>query len=98
VGTEGTCSRGLLDTTILRSVEVRAEFTVYPFRAGEDPPAYVHAAIEAMNAAGLNVEVAVLGQVVTGEAKVVLEALRQAQAAALEAGATRIAVNLERRP
>jgi uncharacterized protein YqgV (UPF0045/DUF77 family) len=77
-------------------MEVRAEFTVYPFRAGEDPPAYVKAAIEAMNSAGLKVEVTVLGQVVTGEAEVVLEGLRQAEEAALEAGATRVAVNLER--
>ena len=79
-------------------MEVRAEFTVYPFLAGEDPPPYVHAAIDALRSAGLKVEVGLLGQVVTGEAALVLEALRQAQAAALEAGATRVAVNLERQP
>jgi len=79
-------------------MEVRAEFTVYPFRAGEDPPAYVQAAIDALAVAGLNVEVGLLGQVVTGDAEVVLEALRHAQAAALDAGATRVAVNLEREP
>jgi uncharacterized protein YqgV (UPF0045/DUF77 family) len=79
-------------------MEVRAEFTVYPFLAGEDPPAYVHAAIDALRSAGLKVEVGLLGQVVTGEATVVLEALRQAQTAALDAGATRVAVNLERQP
>jgi uncharacterized protein YqgV (UPF0045/DUF77 family) len=77
-------------------MDVRAEFTVYPFRAGEDPPAYVRAAIESLEAAGLSVEVGLLGQVVTGEADVVLQALRAAQSAALEAGATRVAVNLER--
>jgi uncharacterized protein YqgV (UPF0045/DUF77 family) len=77
-------------------MDVRAEFTVYPFRAGEDPPAHAQAAIEALKAAGLSVEVGLLGQVVTGEADVVLEALRAAQSAALEAGATRVAVNLER--
>lgn len=79
-------------------MEVRAEFTVYPFRAGDAPPAYVQAAIDALNAAGLKVEVGLLGQVVSGEAEVVLEALRHAQAAALDAGATRVAVNLERQP
>jgi uncharacterized protein YqgV (UPF0045/DUF77 family) len=79
-------------------MEVRAEFTVYPFLAGEDPPDYVHAAIDALRSAGLKVEVGLLGQVVTGEADVVLEALRQAQTAALAAGATRVAVNLERQP
>jgi uncharacterized protein YqgV (UPF0045/DUF77 family) len=77
-------------------MEVRAEFTVYPFLAGEDLPAYVEAAIDSLRSAGLKVEVGPLGQVVTGEAGVVLEALRQAQAAALDAGATRVAVNLER--
>ena len=79
-------------------MEVRAEFTVYPFLAGEDPPTYVHAAIDALRSAGLKVEVGLLGQVVTGEAALVLEALRQAQAAAMDAGATRVAVNLEREP
>lgn len=79
-------------------MDVTAEFTVYPFLAGEDPPVYVQAAIDALKAAGLRVEVGLLGQVVTGEAGAVLEALRAAQAAALEAGATRVAVNLERRP
>ena len=79
-------------------MEVRAEFTVYPFRAGEDPPAYVKAAIDTLKEAGLSVEVGLLGQVVIGEADLVLEALQAAQSAALEAGATRVAVNLEREP
>ena len=74
---------------------IRAEFTVYPFREGEDPPAYVHAAIGALRSAGLPVEVGPLGQVVTGEAGDVLEALRAAEEAALAAGASRVAVNLE---
>jgi uncharacterized protein YqgV (UPF0045/DUF77 family) len=76
-------------------MDIRAEFTVYPFREGEDPPPYVHAAIDAVRGAGLIVEVGLLGQVVRGEAGEVLEALRAAQQAALEAGATRLAVNVE---
>jgi len=77
-------------------VEIRAEFTVYPFRPGEDPPTYVQVAIDTLKSAGFSVEVGLLGQVVTGELDSVLEALRAAQAAALGAGATRLAVNLER--
>lgn len=76
-------------------MRIRAEFTVYPFREGEDQPTYVRAAIEALQSAGLSVEVELLGQVVIGEADDVLEALRAAEAAALESGATRVAVNLE---
>ena len=69
---------------------------MYPFREGEDPPAYVQAAIDALKDEGLSVEVGLLGQVVHGEAGLVLHALRSAQEAALGAGATRLAVNLER--
>ena len=76
-------------------MQIRAEFTVYPFRPGEDPPRYVQAAIDTLQGAGLPVEVGLLGQVVTGDAVQVLEALRAAQEAALDAGATRLAVNLE---
>ena len=79
-----------------RRVEIRAEFTVYPFREGEDPPRHAQAAIDTIREAGLSVEVGLLGQVVTGEAERVLEALRDAQRAALAAGAMRLTVNLER--
>lgn len=74
---------------------VRAEFTIYPFREGEAPPKHVQAAIEELRTAGLDVEVGVFGQVVTGEGDVVLEALRAALGAAVAAGATRAVVNLE---
>ena len=77
-------------------MEVRAEFSVYPFEEGEAPPAYVQIAIDTLTAAGLAVEVGPFGQVVVGETSTVLGALRDAQAAALEAGATRVAVNLVR--
>ena len=77
-------------------MQIRAEFTVYPFREGQDPPPdYVQAAIGALTAAGMDVEVGLLGQIVTGEAAEVLEALRAAEQAALDAGATRVAVNVE---
>lgn len=76
-------------------MDVRAEFIVYPFRPGEDPPPYVRAAIRAVEAADLYVEVGLLGQVVTGAMADVFEALRSAELAAFNAGATRFAVNLE---
>ncbi len=77
-------------------MEVRAEFAVYPFEEGEAPPAYVQVAIDTVVAAGLAVEIGPFGQVVVGESGTVLEALREAETAALEAGATRVAVNLVR--
>ena len=77
-------------------MEIRAEFTVYPFRPGEEPPPYVKAAIDRLQRAGLSVEVGLLGQVVSGAADHVLEALRAAHEAALAAGATRLTVSLER--
>lgn len=77
-------------------MNIRAEFTIYPFHPGEDPPPYVQAAIEALRDAGLSVEVGLLGQVVSGDADTVLAALTSAEGAALTAGATRVAVNLER--
>ena len=79
-------------------MKIRAEFTVYPFRQGEEPPPYVQAAIDTLQRAGLSVEVGLLGQVVSGAADQVLEALRAAQEAALAAGATRLTVSLEQAP
>jgi uncharacterized protein YqgV (UPF0045/DUF77 family) len=79
-------------------MRVRVEFAVYPFEEGDVPPAYVQVAIDTLRAAGLKVEVGPFGQVVVGETGEVLEGLRGAQAAALNAGATRLAVNLVREP
>jgi uncharacterized protein YqgV (UPF0045/DUF77 family) len=79
-------------------MEVRAEFAVYPFEEGETPPAYVQIAIDTLRTAGLAVEVGPFGQVVVGETRAVLEGLRNAQVAALEAGATQLAVSLVREP
>lgn len=80
---------------MLFRVEVTAEFTVYPFREAEAPPPHVQAAIDELRRAGLSVEVGLLGQVVRGEADVVIGALRAAQAAALSAGASKVVVSLE---
>jgi uncharacterized protein YqgV (UPF0045/DUF77 family) len=78
-----------------RDFEVRVEFTVYPFREGETPPAHVEAAIQEIRKAGLDVVIGTLGQVVTGEAGIVFDALRSAEAAALSAGATRMVFSIE---
>ncbi len=76
-------------------MDVRVEFTVYPFEEGEAPPRHVQAAIDELRNAGLAVEVGLLGQVVAGESGRVIDALRTAQVAALAVGATRLVVSLE---
>jgi uncharacterized protein YqgV (UPF0045/DUF77 family) len=70
------------------------EFAVYPFREGAVPPRHVQAAIEAVRRVGLEVELAPLGLEVKGETTQVLDALRAATAAALEAGATKVVSSL----
>jgi uncharacterized protein YqgV (UPF0045/DUF77 family) len=77
---------------------LRAEFTIYPFREGETPPSHVEAAIDQLRRAGLEVEVGPLGQVVVGEPGVLLEALRAAEAAAVEAGAKKMVLSIEVQP
>lgn len=74
---------------------IEAEFTVYPFEQGDEPPPHVQAAIRALREADLEVEVGPLSQVVRGEADIVLEALRTAQMDAVSAGATRIVVSIQ---
>ncbi len=74
---------------------LRAEFAIYPFREGERPPEHVEAAIRELQRAGLEVDIGPLGQVVTGEREVLLEALRAAEAAAVDAGATKMVVSIE---
>ena len=74
---------------------LRAEFAIYPFREGETPPSHAEAAINELRRAGLAVEIGPLGQVVTGEPRVLLDALRAAEEAAVEAGATRMVVSIE---
>lgn len=74
---------------------IRAEFAIYPFQEGETPPIHVQAAIEEVRKSGLTVELGPFGQVVSGPAEEVLEALKRAQVAAIQAGATQVVVNLE---
>jgi uncharacterized protein YqgV (UPF0045/DUF77 family) len=74
---------------------IRAEFTIYPFVEGMAPPTYVQAALDAVSAAGLEIELGPLSQTVTGEAALVFEAVRAATAAAFAEGARRVVLNIE---
>ena len=74
---------------------LRAEFTVFPFRESQVLPDHARAAVDAARASGAAVEVGPLSNVIAGEVRVVLEGLLAATLAAFEAGATRVAVNLE---
>jgi len=73
----------------------RAEFSIYPFLGGESPPDYVQAAIDAVRAAGIDVDVGLLGESVTGELDTVLEAIRVAVTVAASAGATKVVLSIE---
>lgn len=74
---------------------VRGEFTIYPFIEGNVPPPHVQAAIDAINQAGLDVEIGPLGNTISGSLEAVLDALHRAEAASLTAGATRIVIRIE---
>ena len=66
-----------------------------PFIEGQELPRHVQVAIEAINEAGLEVEVGPLGNTTSGPLDRVLDALHRAEAAAISAGATRIVIRLE---
>jgi uncharacterized protein YqgV (UPF0045/DUF77 family) len=74
---------------------VTAEFIVYPFIEGTDPPPHVRAAIDAVKASGLNVDVGPLSNTVVGDIGRVVGAIAAAQSAAISAGASRFVLNLE---
>jgi uncharacterized protein YqgV (UPF0045/DUF77 family) len=74
-------------------VRVVAEFLVEPFREGALGP-HVSSAIDAVESAGLSVDVGPFGSEVSGEADVVVAALAAAMRAALGAGASRFTLNL----
>jgi uncharacterized protein YqgV (UPF0045/DUF77 family) len=74
---------------------VRAEFTVEPFVDGTPGP-HVGAAVEAARVAGLVPDVGPFATSVTGDAAAVSEAVRAVISAAFGAGATRVAIAVER--
>jgi uncharacterized protein YqgV (UPF0045/DUF77 family) len=77
--------------------QYRAEFMVEPFVEGSlGPP--VRAAIDSVTAGGFEPQVGAFGTTITGEANDVVEALGNMLNAAMEAGATRVTVQVDRGP
>jgi uncharacterized protein YqgV (UPF0045/DUF77 family) len=75
--------------------QVRLEFTVEPFVPGHPGP-HVHAAIDAVRARGLKVEIGPFSSVADGDADEVAAAARDLVAAAVANGASRLSVQIER--
>ncbi len=75
-------------------MRAQAEFTVEPFVDG-NPGAHVRAAIDAVRRTGLEPEVGPFATTVTGEAALVTEAVAAMLAAASEAGASRVALQVD---
>jgi uncharacterized protein YqgV (UPF0045/DUF77 family) len=76
-------------------MRVRVEFTVEPFVAGAPGP-HVLAAVEAAEAGGLTVEFGPFGSSGEGDDTVVVPAAGTALRAALDAGATRVSIQVSR--
>lgn len=74
---------------------LQVEFTVEPFVEGSPGP-HVRAAIDAARTAGLEVEVGPFGNQVTGDDEPVLAAVDRIVRAAMDAGATRVSLQLTR--
>lgn len=71
-----------------------AEFTTEPYRGEGTPPAHAQQAWDVIQAAGLEGEFGPLGTRFAGPADSVLHTLQAALGAALEAGATRVTIQL----
>jgi uncharacterized protein YqgV (UPF0045/DUF77 family) len=76
-------------------VTLRVEFTVEPFVAGAPGP-HVLAAVEAADTHGLTVEFGPFGSSGEGDDADVLPAVEAAIRAALDAGASRVSVQISR--
>jgi uncharacterized protein YqgV (UPF0045/DUF77 family) len=74
-------------------VDVAAELTIEPFVPGSRGP-HVQAATEAAREAGVEVDMGPFGDRIRGDETQVLDALRGMLRAALEAGATRISIQV----
>ena len=74
---------------------VHVEFFVEPFAEGSPGP-HVLAAVEAARAAGLSVELGPFASLATGPVATVADALRDVVAAAFDAGATRVQLQVDR--
>lgn len=76
---------------------LRVEFTVEPFREGQPGP-HVSAAVDAFENAGLAVDFGPFGSTVQGDDDVVLGAVALMIEAAVSAGASRVAIQVEKVP
>lgn len=74
---------------------ITVEFTIEPFVDG-DPPAYVIAAVDAVSAMGLHVEVGPFGSLFAAPDAVVGDAVAALVRAAYSHGATHVAISTER--
>jgi uncharacterized protein YqgV (UPF0045/DUF77 family) len=75
---------------------LQAEFTIEPFVEGAPGP-HVRAAVEAAQAAGLGVEFGPFGTSMSGDDDTVLRTLDAVLRAAIDAGATRVSLQLARK-
>ena len=76
-------------------MEVRVEFTVEPFVPGAPGP-HVLAAVDAAEARGLTVEFGPFGSSGEGDDATLVPAVEAAIRAALDAGATRVSIQVSR--
>ena len=74
-------------------MHVEAEFTIEPFVEGQ-PGTHVQAALDAVRAEGLDVEIGPFGSSIAGEVSVVSAALGRLIADATRSGATRVSVQV----
>ena len=74
---------------------LHAEFTVEPFVDGSPGP-HVQAAVDAAVAAGLTVQFGPFGTSMSGDDATVVTAVDAVLRAAMDAGATRVSLQLER--
>ena len=77
-------------------MRVVAEFTTEPFQGEGEPPAHARRAWDVVQAAGLEGDFGPLGTEIAGEHEQVLDALREVMSVALDAGANRITMQLQR--
>ena len=76
-------------------MDLRLEFTIEPFVQGTPGP-HVHAALEAAAGEGIEVEFGPFGTTVAGAGDPVLAAAGRIMRAAIDAGATRISLQVAR--
>jgi uncharacterized protein YqgV (UPF0045/DUF77 family) len=76
-------------------VVLRLEYTVEPFVAGAPGP-HVRAALDAAGEAGLDVEFGPFGTTVAGADEAVISAAGRVVRAAIDAGATRVSLQVVR--